>query len=211
MTIIVGLTGGIATGKSTVSRMFKDQSVPVIDADKIARQVCEIGEPAYDKIVTTFGSEIILTTGHLNRKKLGKMVFEDNKKLKKLNGIVHPEVKKVIREEIKRHKVFKTPFIVLDVPLLFESRFNLLCDVIVVVFTNEKTQLERLKKRDHFNEEDAKKRMAAQMSIKEKLSLSNFKIDNSLSILETRKQFDTFMKRIKTPESFQKKVSHKQQ
>jgi dephospho-CoA kinase len=196
MTLIIGLTGGIATGKSTVSDMFKSHSIPVVDADQIAREVVEIGKPAYQKIVETFGDEVILCTGHLNRRKLAQIVFSDEDKIKKLNQIVHPEVKNVIKEEIRKYRTFKEPYVVIDVPLLFESQFDKLCDMILVVFTNEETQIERLMNRDHIDREDALKRIQAQMNIKDKLFLADFKIDNSLSILETRKQFDMFLKKI---------------
>jgi dephospho-CoA kinase len=197
MAIIIGLTGGIATGKSTVSQMFRDQKVPVIDADQIAREVCEMDQPAYHKIIETFGEEVKMCTGHLNRKKLGLMVFSDEKKLMKLNRIVHPEVKKVIKNEIRKLKLMGHPFIVMDVPLLFESKFDQLCDVTLVVFTDEQTQVTRLMNRDLIDETEAYKRIHAQMNLRDKMGKAMFKIDNSLSILETRKQFDTFMKRLK--------------
>ncbi|MDF2699884.1 MAG: dephospho-CoA kinase [Haloplasmataceae bacterium] len=202
MAIIIGLTGGIATGKSTVSQMFKQNKIPVIDADIIAREVCEMNEPAYLKIVETFGKDVLMCTGHLNRKKLGSIVFNNREKLQKLNEIIHPEVKKVIQKEINKFILMGTEYIVLDVPLLFESNFDKLCDITLVVFTNENTQIERLMNRDNFtNKEEAIKRIKAQMDIHEKLVLSDYKIDNSMSILETRKQFDSFMKKLKTNEN----------
>lgn len=196
MAIVIGLTGGIATGKSTVSEMFKQQSIPVIDADHIAKDVCEINEPAYNKIVENFGDDFLLCTGHINRKKLASLVFNDDRKLKKINSIVHPEVKKVIRNEIKKFRVMGEKYIVIDVPLLFESNFNKLCDFTIVVFANEDIQIERLVKRDNLTLEEAKKRISAQMDIRNKINLADFKIDNSLSILETRKQFNRFMKKL---------------
>lgn len=196
MTLIIGLTGGIATGKSTVSQMFQSRNIPVIDADKIAHQVMEIGKPAYQKILETFGEEAVCSTGHLNRKKIAQIVFNNEERLDKLNGIVHPEVWKATEQEIARYRMMQEPYVVIDVPLLFESHFDELCDLCVVVFTDEQTQLERLMSRDHSSLEDAQKRINAQMPLKEKLIRADFKIDNSLSILETRKQFDMFLKKL---------------
>lgn len=195
--IIIGLTGGIATGKSTVSKMFQSQNIPIIDADMIAKQVVEIGKPAYEMIVEAFTEDVLMSTGHINRKKLANIVFNDDKNLKKLNSIVHPYVKRVFREEIKKYRALKEPYVVLDVPLLYESSFDKLCDMILVVFTDQDTQIKRLTKRDHITECDAIKRINAQMSLRDKVTMADFKIDNSLSILETRKQFDMFMKRLK--------------
>ncbi|QVK17193.1 dephospho-CoA kinase [Mycoplasmatota bacterium] len=201
MAIIIGLTGGIATGKSTISGMFIKQGIPVIDSDLIAKQVVEVNEPAYKKIVESFGEDILLCTGHLNRKKIATVVFNDDKKRKKINSIIHPEVKKVILSEMKKYDALGNPFIVLDVPLLFESGFDDLCDFTVVVFTDKKTQYSRLMMRDNLTEEEAGKRIDAQWDIKEKLRLADFKIDNSLSILETRKQFDMLMKKLMKKEN----------
>lgn len=200
MSVIIGLTGGIATGKSTVSQMFKQHGIPVIDADVIAKEVCEKDMPAYQKIVEAFGEDVLLCTGHLNRRKLANIVFNDEKKLKKLNQIIHPQVKKVIRQEIRKHSLLGAEIIVLDVPLLFEAGIDKLCTVTVVVFTDYNTQVERIISRDHLTFEEAKKRIEAQMSIGTKLNLADYKIDNSLSILETRKQFDTLMKKISESE-----------
>lgn len=197
MAIIVGLTGGIATGKSTLSQMFKKSGIPVIDSDNIARTVLEINKPAYLKVIEEFGKDITICTGHINRKKLAKLVFNDLEKLEKLNSIVHPEVKKIVLNEINKYNVLGYEIIVLDVPLLFESNFDELCNFTVVVFTDEKTQLSRLMKRDNLELEDALKRIKSQKNMGEKIRLADFIIDNSLSILETRKQYDSLLKKIK--------------
>lgn len=198
MAIIIGLTGGIATGKSTVSAMFKKIGIPVIDADVIGKKVVEIDKPAYHKIIETFGEDITLCTGHINRKKLASLVFGDSEKRKQLNDIIHPEVKALIKKEIKKFIVLGEEYIVIDVALLFESRYSFdeICDLTVVVFTDEDTQMNRLIKRDKISEEKARMRIDAQLDIREKLQLADYKIDNSLSILETRKQFDAFMNKI---------------
>lgn len=197
MSLVIGLTGGIATGKSTISDMFKNHNIPVIDSDIIARNVVDINKPAYEKIVKEFGPEILLCTGHINRKKLGEIIFNDDSKRELLNSIVHPEVRKEVVEEINKYITLGNKIIVIDVPLLYESKFDDLCDFVVVVFTDKKTQYERLMKRDNVSKEEAKKRIDAQMSMHEKLQLADFKIDNSLSILETRKQFEMLLRKLK--------------
>ncbi len=196
MAIVIGLTGGIATGKSTITQMFQKQGIPVIDSDLIAKQIVEVKEPAYYKIIEAFGEDVLLCTGPINRKKLATIVFNDDEKRQKLNSIVHPSVRRVIETEVKKYKILGNNIIVLDVPLLFESRFNKLCDVTIVVYTDPETQLSRLMMRDNLAQEDAKKRIDAQLDIKEKIRLADFTIDNSLSILETRKQFDALMKKL---------------
>ena len=196
MSMIVGLTGGIATGKSTISEMFRNENIPVIDADTIAREVVNKNEPAYLKIIQEFGPQILLVTGDINRKKLAQIIFNDEKKRDKLNTIVHPEVKKRIVNEIKLHETMGSQLVVLDVPLLYESNFQEMCDFVVVVFTDESTQLQRLMKRDNLSLEEAKKRIASQMSLRDKIELADFKIDNSLSILETKTQFTMLMKKL---------------
>ncbi len=197
MAIIIGLTGGIATGKSTLSQMFKQSGIPVIDSDDIAKDVLVINQPAYIKVIEEFGEDILLCTGHINRKKLAKIVFDDMDKLEKLNSIVHPEVKKIVIEEINKYNVLGHDIVVLDVPLLFESNFDKLCNLTVVVFTDEKTQIDRLMKRDNLELEDALKRIKAQKNIGEKIRLADFIIDNSLSILETRKQYNSLLRKIR--------------
>ena len=196
MTKIIGLTGGIATGKSTVAKMFIEEKIPVISADDISRKLAEKGKAAYEKIVSRFGSEILLATGNINRKKLGEIIFADEKKRGILNSVIHPLVKKEIAKEIKLHKAAGTKFVALDVPLLYECEYDEICDMVTVVFTDENTQLHRLMKRDNLSRENAKKRVDAQMSLREKIDRAHFKIDNSLSILETKNQFNKLLEYI---------------
>ncbi|ERJ11500.1 dephospho-CoA kinase [Haloplasma contractile] len=197
MSIVIGLTGGIATGKSTVAKMFDEEDIPVIDTDKIARDVVDKGKPAYEKIVHHFSDDILLCTGHINRKKLGKIVFKDREERETLNDIVHPEVRRVVEKQIRRNTLLDEDIIVVDVPLLFESGFDELVDYTLVVFTDTTTQLERLMSRDSIKKEDAEKRINSQMSIKEKIVMADYKIDNSMSILETKRQFKQIHNKLK--------------
>jgi dephospho-CoA kinase len=185
---VIGLTGGIATGKSTVSDMFRQFKIPVVDTDEIAKNLMEIGTPTYQEVVDEFGKEYTLPSGHLNRKKLGALIFNNDIERLKLNNIVHPKVRMRCMEAIQSHSLGNTDAIVLDVPLLFESNFDDLCDLIICVSVDRDTQLERLMKRDDIDEETALNKMRAQMNLKRKEALSDIVIDNSGTILDTKKK-----------------------
>jgi len=182
-TKIIGLTGGIGTGKSTVAKLIRDRGFPVIDADLIARKVVNVGESAYIKIVETFGADILNEDKSINRKKLGGIVFSNSELLYTLNKIVHPEIYKRIKEEIlkysKEHNV-----IFLDVPLLIEEIENIrksgiILDQIWLVYADYKSQLERVMKRDNIDCENAKRRIKAQLPIEEKIKYADVIIDNT--------------------------------
>lgn len=196
MAIIIGLTGGIATGKSTVANMFVEHGIPVVDTDKISFDLLRKGNNAYNEILELLGSEILLTNGDINRKKLGKMIFNDNDIRKKLNDIVHPRVKSITLSEIKTHEELGVKIIVVDVPLLFETNFVKLVDKSIVVYTTPDLQLERLINRDSILEEYASLKINSQMPIDEKVKLADYVINNSESILTTKKEFNIIMKEL---------------
>lgn len=188
MPLVVGLTGGIASGKSTVSKMFKDMGITVIDADIEARLAVEKGEPAYENIVAFFGRDILLEDGSINRAKLGEIIFNDLEKRLKLNSIVHPEVRK--RMLAKRDQAIEAGerLIIMDIPLLFESKLTYMVDKILLVYVDAETQLERLMARNHFTKEEAISRINSQMPLIDKIQLSDAVIDNNGTIEETRNQ-----------------------
>ena len=155
MTVVIGLTGGIASGKSTVSEMFREMSIPVIDADIIAREVVERGKPAYNKIVEVFGTEVLQKDGELDRPKLGSVVFYNEEKRLQLNEIVHPAVREEMNAQKEMYIKEGMQAVVLDIPLLFESKLTNLVDRVLVVAVTPNTQLERLMKRNNFSEEEA--------------------------------------------------------
>ncbi|KAF7331530.1 hypothetical protein MKEN_00032000 [Mycena kentingensis (nom. inval.)] len=169
--IVVGLTGGIATGKSSVSNLLRAKHVPIIDADVLARQVVEPGTPALAKIVAYFGPEILLPEGSLDRKKLGSFIFSDETKRKKLNSIVHPAVRRAMLWGIFKNWLSGSKYCVLDVPLLIEGDFWKLCGKVIVVFCSPEVQLERLMKRDNSSREDASARLNSQLSITDSKAL----------------------------------------
>ncbi|HZG60789.1 MAG TPA: dephospho-CoA kinase [Anoxybacillus sp.] len=194
MALIIGLTGGIASGKSTVARMLLELGIPVIDADQIAREVVEIGEEAYLQIVEKFGEEILQDDKTIDRAKLGAIVFNDEEKRKLLNSIVHPAVRKKMLEQKERYVKKGEKTIVLDIPLLFESNLTHLVDKIVVVYVDEHTQLERLMARNGFSKEEAKARIKAQMPLKEKVAKADAVINNNGTIEQTKKQLLNILK-----------------
>ncbi len=187
--LLVGLTGSIATGKSTVSRMFAHLGGRVIDADLLAREVVMPGQPAYLKIVEEFGSGVVQEDGTLDRKALGAIVFADPARRKRLEEITHPaigarqqRILSVLDEEAFEGVV------IWDVALLFEGGGSARMDRVVVVFADPETERRRLMERDGLSDADARARIASQMPIAEKAKLAHHVIDNSGTREETERQ-----------------------
>ena len=197
MSLILGLTGGIATGKSTIAQFFIDANIPVIDTDVIAKAALEPHAPAYGAIVEAFGEDYLNVDGTINRKKLAQTLFNDKEAQATINRLVHPHVLRVTRQQIAQHKAEGTPLVVVDVPLLFESGFDEEMDATLVVYTTKAMQIERLKARDNIDESYAKKKIAAQIPLSVKKQKATYTINNSKSILETKKAFDTLLKTLK--------------
>ncbi|OLP65990.1 Dephospho-CoA kinase [Bacillus pumilus] len=193
MTLVIGLTGGIASGKSTVSHMIKEKGIRVIDADVIAKEVVALGKPALHKIVQTFGEEVLLPNGELNRQQLGTIIFSDDEKRQQLNAIVHPEVRKEMLKQRDEGIDQQDTFVVLDIPLLFESQLESLVDRIIVVYTTPELQLSRLMSRNGFSEEDALKRIRAQQSLEEKCKKADRVIENTKDLAYTKKQLQNIL------------------
>ncbi|MEI4829568.1 dephospho-CoA kinase [Bacillus sp. FJAT-53711] len=194
MTVVIGLTGGIASGKSTVSQMFQGFHVPVIDADVIAREVVEPGKEAYNEIVAAFGKEVLGENGELDRPKLGSIVFHNEEKLLLLNGIVHPAVREEMNAQKDMYIREKAQAVVLDIPLLFESKLTGLVDEILLVYVDSETQLTRLMERNNFTEEEAKARIASQMPLEDKITLADKVINNNGTMEETKAQLSRILK-----------------
>lgn len=188
MALIIGLTGGIASGKSTVSNMIKNLGITVIDADIEARLAVEIGEEAYHKIVTHFGQSVLLEDGAINRAKLGEIIFNNEQERMVLNGIVHPAVRKRMAEKQEAAISRGESLIVMDIPLLFESKLTNIVDRILLVYVDEEIQLQRLMERNQYTKEEALSRMRSQMSLSEKKALADAVIDNNGSLEKTQWQ-----------------------
>lgn len=194
MTLVIGLTGSIASGKSTVSLMFDDFNIPVIDADKLAREVVYPSEEAYEEVVRTFGKEILREDNALDRKRLGEIVFADETKRKQLNGILHPAIRKRMIEKRDTLIAEGAKCVVLDIPLLFESKLEHFVDKIIVVYVDEEIQLKRLMERNHFTEKEALQRIHSQMSVKEKAALADAVIDNNGSKFASLEQLENILR-----------------
>lgn len=191
----IGLTGSVATGKSTVSNMIQQAGIPLVDADIAARKVVEPGTEGLKEIVAYFGEEILLADGTLDRAKLGEIIFKDKEKRKKLNEITHPRVKDYMLEARERFFRAGEELVFFDIPLLFESHLESLVDQIVVVWTTPETELKRLMERNNLTKEDALRRIESQMGIDEKARKADFVIDNNESLEKTQKQVYTFIER----------------
>jgi dephospho-CoA kinase len=188
MSLVIGLTGGIASGKSTVSNMLKEMDITVIDADVEARLAVEKGEPAYQKIIAEFGDDILLDTEEIDRVKLGSIIFHDAEKRQLLNGIVHPEVRNRMHNQVEAAKVRGEQVMVLDIPLLFESKLTHMVEKTILVYVDRDIQLNRLMERNDLSLEDAEARISSQMPLSDKVALADAVINNNGSISETKKQ-----------------------
>lgn len=189
--LILGVTGGIASGKSTVVRMLKEMGTPAIDFDLLARQAVEPGMPALRKIVDYFGEQVLQKNGSLDRKKLSKIVFQNPGKRKKLESFTHP----VIYEEYFRQVseiAEKNPGAVIqaEIPLLFELNLQSMVDKTLLVHIPREEQIKRLTRRDNISESEAVAILNAQMPIDEKLEHADFVVRNENSLGETRKQLE---------------------
>lgn len=189
----IGLTGGIATGKSTVSQMLVERGAALIDADVIAREIMEPGHPVLAEVVERFGRDILLPDGRLDRKKLGAIVFSDSGQRKLLESITHPAIRAEMKGRMANIEAAEPRrLVVADIPLLFESGLEGMYEQIMVVYVPRPIQLERLMLRDRLTLEQAEARLQAQMDIEEKRERADVLIDNSRGKEETERQVDAF-------------------
>lgn len=191
--MIIGLTGSIASGKSTVSEMLKNSGYPIIDADLVARQVVEPGSDTLEQIEQAFGPEVIRVDGTMDRPKVGEIIFNDPAKRKVLNDIIHP----AIRQEMlrQRHEYMTEGYktIIMDIPLLFESRLQHLVDKILVVSVTEENQFRRLVERNGFTEKEARARISSQLPMSVKEDGADAVIYNNGTLDETKWQLNRIL------------------
>lgn len=193
MSLVIGLTGGIASGKSTVSNMLKEMNITVVDADIEARLAVENGEPAYQKIIQEFGREILLENDEIDRQKLGSIIFHDVEKRQLLNSIVHPEVRNRMNNKIESAIKGGEQVVILDIPLLFESKLTHMVQKTILVYVDRDVQLKRLMERNSLSLEEAEARIKSQMPLSEKVALADVVIDNNGSLNETKKQLSEIL------------------
>jgi dephospho-CoA kinase len=193
----LGLTGGIASGKSTVAAMLRELGFDVLDADSLAHKLMEPGHPAYDEIAREFGAAIVDSSGRIDRGKLAAVVFADRAKLDRLNAIVHPRVKEALLrqfEEWARNGTRDAAFV--EAALLVEAGYDKELDGMVVAWSRPEQQLERLRARG-LSDEEARRRIAAQLPVEEKLGYATEKIDCSGSLADTRRQVEALAAKLR--------------
>jgi dephospho-CoA kinase len=196
--MVVGLTGGIATGKSTVARLFVECGARLVDADVLAREAVVPGRPVYEEIVATFGDDMRQAEGTLDRERLGRLVFGNPAQLARLNAIVHPHVVRE-QERLCRDIARKDPHavIVYDAALLIETGAHTRTDRVIVVTADEETQLRRLKSRNGLSEDEARKRIQAQMPLAEKVRVAHYVLDGTLPMEQLRKEVQRIYEELK--------------
>lgn len=185
---IIGLTGGIASGKSTVSRILRELGAPIIDADEIVHQVQQPGTPVMAAIAREFGPEVIRSDGGLDRQRLGKIIFADAARRKVLEALIHPVVLERMAAEVERYRQEGRPAVVLDVPLLIEGGIYRRVDQVWLVYVDPETERARLMARDNLTAEEAAQRIGAQMDLEAKRAYAQVIIDNRGALEETRAQ-----------------------
>ena len=196
--LVVGLTGGIASGKSTVSDMLEELGAPLIDFDLIARQVVEPGTRGLEAIVNYFGKHILAENGTLDRKKLSKIVFQDFAKRKKLESFTHPPIYEEFFKQIDAiAKKDPDAVIQVSIPLLIELNMQYAFDNLIIVYVSQKTQVERLAQRDGISIKEAANILKSQLPIDEKVGFANFIINNENTVEETRKQVNKVWRELK--------------
>lgn len=193
---IIGLTGGIASGKTTVSDYLKEQGYTVLDADAYSRKTTAKNGPAIPAIKQAFGDDIVNTDGELDRKKLGSIIFNDADKRRELNEIVHPLIRDMMNAD--EEKFIKEGHVFLDIPLLFENGLNERCDFTVTVFVDRDTQIKRLTARNDLSLEEAEARINSQMPLTEKVRMSEYSLDNNGTLEALYKQIDQFTEELES-------------
>ncbi|BFQ95861.1 dephospho-CoA kinase [Enterococcus cecorum] len=192
MAFVLGITGGIATGKSSVVQHFIDLGFPVVDADIIARHLLDQNEQAYNEVVKVFGSEILQENGEINRQALGALVFNHPDKLKQLDELMAPFLQESILAAIKQASQ-NQKLVIVDVPLMYEKGYDEWMDQVAVVYCTPNQQLKRLMQRNQLTEKEAKQRMDSQLPIEMKKLLAEVVFDNSNDLTQTLEQVNTWL------------------
>ncbi len=193
--LLVGLTGGLGAGKSTVARMLGDRGAVVVDADDLARRALEPGTPAHDRVIEVFGEDVVSSSGRLDRRALADLVFADEEKRRALETIVHPEVFRLLDEEVERHRE-TDHVVVFDAPLIVETGFDAACDVVVVVSAPPEVQIARARERG-MTEEEARARIMAQASPRRRSARADVVIDNDGGLEALERQVEALWRSLR--------------
>jgi dephospho-CoA kinase len=193
---LLGLTGGIASGKSTVAAILRRLGAAIINADELSREVVQPGQDAWKEIITTFGPDIVQGDETLDRRKLRKIVFDNPEARKKLEAIIHPRVRALAERRISELATAGNSIIVYEVPLLFEGQIHLWLRPVILVACEIETQKNRLVERDHLTEIEAQQHVDAQMSLEEKRQLADYVIENDGNLKDLEKQVRAVLDKI---------------
>lgn len=193
MTKVIGVTGGIAAGKSTVMHFFEEKKIPVIYADIGAREVVALGTEGLKKIEATFGSQVIQADGTLDRKELGTLIFSDKNKREQLNDLLRTDIRQWISQKIDDAKSSDPQVVVVEIPLLYEENYEEMVDMVMLIDLDEQTQKERLMSRNHLSEEAAIQRIHSQWPAEEKRKKADVIIDNQGTKQETYQKLDQWL------------------
>ena len=194
MKLVIGVTGGIASGKSNVCNVIKELGYPVIDCDKITKELSEINKPIYNAILNNFGNDFLLEDDNLDKKRISKLVFSDPSKKMLLDSITHP----IIKDEVLRQlSLYESGLVFVEIPLLYEAKFDSICDKVICVFLSKKKQVERLIEREGIDEDYALKKIHSQMDLYMKKSLADYVIDSKGSFEETKLQVENIINKLK--------------
>ena len=191
---VIGITGGIASGKSNVCTVIRELGYPVIDCDEITKKNYEINGKIYNVVLERFGKDFLLDDGNIDRKKLGKLVFNNSSAKMLLNSITHPIIKEELLSEISK---YNDGLVFVEIPLLYEAKFDSLCDKVICVFLSQKYQVERLMEREGIDEDFALKKIHSQMDLYMKKSLADYVINSKGSFDETKLQVIDVINNIK--------------
>ena len=193
---LVGLTGGIASGKSTIAAILRRLGASIVNADELSREVVQPGQDAWNEITKSFGSDILQEDMTLDRKKLRKIVFDNPEARKKLEAIIHPRVRALAEKRIGELAASGSSVIVYEVPLLFEAQIHLWLRPVILVACDIETQKKRLLERDHLTELEAQQHLDAQMSLAEKRKLADYVIENDTTLEELEQQVRAVLQKI---------------
>lgn len=191
---VVGITGGIASGKSNVCQVIKKLGYPIISCDEITRNNYKIGGKIYNVVLERFGNEYLLDDGNIDRKKLAKLIFSKESAKMLIDSITHPIIKDELLSEIAK---YDDGLVFVEIPLLYEAKFDSLCDIVICVFLSQKYQVERLMEREGIDEDYALKKIHSQMDLYLKKSLADYVIDSKGNFDETEKQVIEVINNIK--------------
>jgi dephospho-CoA kinase len=196
---LIGLTGGIATGKSTVDRMLVTHGAEVIDSDELAREAVRPGEPTLDRVVERFGPDVVEADGSLDRARLGAIVFADAAARRDLEAITHPRIIELTQERITAALSGAAPLVVVDTPLMFENAREAMFEGVLLVYAPADVQVRRLRERNQLDSTAARQRLTAQLPIEEKRARATWIIDNSGDLEATRDAVDAWWESVVTP------------